>query len=320
MNKSLLKLFYLMKPVIPRTIQLAARRGMVQFVRARHKDVWPIDEKSCLPPPRWAGWPDGKRFAFVLTHDIDTAQGQEKCVALADIEEGLGLRSSFNFVPRKYEVSPALREYLTGRGFEIGVHGLYHDGKYFNSREEWRERAVLINGYLKEWNAVGFRTPAMHHELDWFHDLDIEYDASTFDTDPFEPYPDGAGTIFPFSVHQNGNDTKSYVELPYTLVQDFTLFVLMRELSPELWKLKLDWVARNGGMALVNTHPDYMHFNGGAPASEEYPSGFYKDFLEYAIGRYGGEYWHVLPKELSRFWKTFERNKSHGSWDEEAKP
>jgi hypothetical protein len=40
----------------------------------------------------------------------------------------------------------------------------------------------------------------MYHDLELLHHLDIEYDASTFDTDPFEPQPDGMGTIFPFWV------------------------------------------------------------------------------------------------------------------------
>jgi len=44
----------------------------------------------------------------------------------------------------------------------------------------------------------------MFHNLKWIHDLNISYDASTFDTDPFEPQHDRAGTIFPFWV--NGND------------------------------------------------------------------------------------------------------------------
>ena len=40
----------------------------------------------------------------------------------------------------------------------------------------------------------------MLHNLEWFHDLNVKYDSSTFDTDPFEPQPDGVGTIFPFWV------------------------------------------------------------------------------------------------------------------------
>ena len=90
------------------------------------------------------------------------------------------------------------------------------------SRERIFRARKLINGYLQEWNAVGFRSPSMQHNLDWIHDLDIEYDASTFDTDPFEPQSDGMGTIFPFLVpEQNGQG--GYVELPYTLPQDFLI-------------------------------------------------------------------------------------------------
>ena len=68
----------------------------------------------------------------------------------------------------------------------------------------------------------------MYHNLDWTQSLNVTYDASTFDTDPFEPHPDGLGTIFPKWISANGTG-KGYVELPYTLPQDFTLFVLMRE-------------------------------------------------------------------------------------------
>jgi len=47
---------------------------------------------------------------------------------------------------------------------------------------------------------VGFRAPAMHDNLEWISELNLEYDLSTFDTDPFEPQSDGVGTIFPFKV------------------------------------------------------------------------------------------------------------------------
>ena len=50
---------------------------------------------------------------------------------------------------------------------------------------------MRINGYAREWGASGFRSGFMLRNLDWLHDLDVQYDASTFDTDPFEPQPDG---------------------------------------------------------------------------------------------------------------------------------
>ncbi len=49
------------------------------------------------------------------------------------------------------------------------------------------------------------------------------YDASTYDIDPFEPQGGGLGTIFPIIV-SDVSTKRSYVELPYTLCQDFLLF------------------------------------------------------------------------------------------------
>ena len=143
----------------------------------------------------------------------------------------------------------------------------------------------------------------MQHNLEWILDLDILYDASTFDTDPFEPQSNGMRTIFPFWFGTKGRDGRGFVELPYTLPQDFTLCILLREVNIDVWKRKLDWIAEHGGMALINTHPDYMCLNNRNPGLEEYPVRYYIDFLEYAARRYGGQYWHVLPKEMAAYWK-----------------
>ena len=176
------------------------------------------------------------------------------------IDQEFGIVSSFNFVPEPYEVPKKLREHLASQGFEVGVQDLRHDGKLFRSRPEFLESAKSINRYLKEWGATGFRAGSMHHKLDWLHSLDIDYDASTFDSDPLEPQPDGVGTIFPFWVAPSNETGKGYVEMPYTLPQDFTLFVILKQESIDLWKKKLDWVASKGGMCLLITHPDYMTF------------------------------------------------------------
>jgi hypothetical protein len=300
MNPLLVTLFYNLKPLIPRFVQIAARRSVIRRTRDRYRDVWPIDDTAGKAPEKWRGWPEGKKFALVLTHDVDTARGQKNCTELAKLEMRCQFRSSFNFVPRRYSDSPELRKYLVWNGFEVGVHGLYHDGKYFRSRETFLRRASQINQYLKDWGAVGFRSPSMYSNLEWFLDLDVEYDSSTFDTDPFEPQPDGVKTIFPFRVRGNAGG-RGYVELPYTMPQDFTLFVLMRETDIGTWKRKLDWIAGKGGMAVLNTHPDYMEFNGDRPGNETYPAGRYESLLEYVRTKYSGKYWHVLPKELARF-------------------
>jgi hypothetical protein len=294
--------YYMLRPLIPRPVQVFLRRAAVRRKRGRVADIWPINPSSGIRPPGWNGWPEGKKFALVLTHDVEGPAGQVKCLDLMQMETKMGFRSSFNFVPEGYEVSPAIRETLGINGFEVGVHGLTHDGKLYSSRKSFEAKAKKINEYLEQWGASGFRSPAMHHNLEWIHEINIEYDASTFDTDPFEPQPDGHETIFPFLVGGDGGK-RGYVELPYTLPQDFTLFVLLREKGIDTWKRKLDWIAKSGGMALLITHPDYMKFGDGALGNEEYPVAYYWRFLSYLQTRYRGEYWAALPREMARFWR-----------------
>jgi len=273
------------------------RGSVARWQRKRCGAVWPIDERAGNPPPGWKGWPDGKKFAFVLLHDVDTFKGHEKVRDLAALEERLGFRSSFNFVPEGYPVSPELRAELKDRGFEVGVHGLVHDGRLFSNRELFLKRASKINRYMKEWGAVGFSSPSMHHKLEWMHEIDMEYDISTFDTDPFEPQPDPARTIFPFWYQQSPSH-RGFVEIPYTLAQDFTLFILLKEKNTSIWKQKLDWIAQKGGLALLDTHPDYMALPGKEPSHEEYPADIYEGFLDYTKTQYSGRYWQGLPREI----------------------
>jgi len=53
----------------------------------------------------------------------------------------------------------SLRRDLVAGGFEIGVHGLHHDGKLFSSRKSFDIRCDRINKYLKEWRSAGFSLP-----------------------------------------------------------------------------------------------------------------------------------------------------------------
>ncbi|GAB4367460.1 MAG: hypothetical protein Kow00128_11940 [Deltaproteobacteria bacterium] len=278
------------------------RGAILRWQYKYYRGSWPLFEERIKTPEDWPGWPDGKEFAFVSTHDVETKEGQSRCIELMNLEQELGFVSSFNFVPERYEVSVELRDHLMHHGFEVGVHDLKHDGKLYQSRSKFQENAKSINRYLKEWGAVGFRSGAMHHNLEWIHALDIEYDASTFDFDPFEPQPDGMGTIFPFWV-QSDPDRKGYVELPYTLPQDFTLFVMLRENSIDLWKRKLDWVASKGGMCLLITHPDYMTFGGKKRKFDEYPAAYYRELLVYVKERYGDRFWNVNPCQVTRYFK-----------------
>jgi hypothetical protein len=295
----LLDLYYLIKPAIPHELRLRLRAHIASRQRLRNANVWPINESAIQRPEWWPGWPGAKAFAFVLTHDVEGRKGMERCRALAELEMSLGFRSSFNFVPEgEYDVPSLLLSFLAEHGFEVGVHDLHHNGTLYRSKAEFSAAAACINEYLERWQAVGFRSAFMFHNLEWLKELNILYDASTFDTDPFEPQPDSANTIFPFWVPRW--DKTGYVELPYTLPQDSTLFLILGEKTNDIWKRKLDWVAQHGGLALVNVHPDYIAF-GDVVGWTEFPVMLYQEFLAHVSAQFGGDAWCALPRDVALF-------------------
>ena len=298
-EETVARVYYHIKPLLSRRVQLLIRGAVARQKRKLCRASWPIDPACCHPPAGFAGWPEGKRFAVILTHDVDTARGVARCEQLMELEQELGFRSSFNFVAHDYHLPPELRHKLVREGFEVGLHGLEHNRKLYESESTFTAQVKEINAYLKEWGAVGFRSPCVYHNFDWLHALDITYEASAFDTDPFEPQSDALGTIFP--VHHTKVPGREYVILPYTLPQDFTMFLLFREQDISIWKQKLRWIAEHGGVALVITHPDYMSFDAD-PGFDEYHPDRYRDLLTHIEDEYGGEYWHVLPRDLASFW------------------
>lgn len=298
-----IRLFYAAKPLISRRVQIALRRKLAARKRVQYSYRWPISPIADEQPLNWKGWPEGKKFALVVIHDVDTIRGLANCMNLADIDRGAGIRSSFDFVPEGYGVPSWYRSRLRELGFEVGVHGLRHDGKLFLTRAGFEKEAPIVNRYLKSWGAVGFVPPSMISNMNWMPELDIEWGCSTFDTDPFEPKAGDMHTIFPFMVSDPGSG-RAYVEIPYTLPQDHGLFVILNEKDNHIWKEKVDWIAEKGGVVMVNAHPDYMSFNGAEPLFEQYPVGHYTGLLEYIKAKYAGQFWNPLPREMAAFWRA----------------
>ncbi len=195
-------------------------------------------------------WPFEARYTQVLTHDVETADGQGFVTRLADLEERLGFRSSFNFVAERYPLDHGLLEDLVARGFEVGVHGRRHAGRELRSRWVFEQHARHINEHLRRLGAVGFWSPLTHRHPEWMQSLEVEYDASFFDSDPFEPMPRGTMSLRPFTIGR-------FLELPYTQAQDFTLVDVLEERQPRLWLEKTAYL-RFCGIAFLNAHPDYL--------------------------------------------------------------
>ena len=115
------RLYYNVRPLIPRRLQIALRRIIASRKLKANSDVWPIYPGSEIPPAGWPGWPENKKFALVLTHDIETIKGQSRCLDLVRMERDMGFRSAFNFVAERYPVSAELRNILVADGFEVGA-------------------------------------------------------------------------------------------------------------------------------------------------------------------------------------------------------
>ena len=102
----LLAFYYAIKPCLPRRVRYALRRCVARRTRSRAEGEWPVKLGTETPPANWPGWPEGKKFAFVLTHDVEGQKGLDRCRLLMELEAKHGFRSSFNFVPEgEYQVS-----------------------------------------------------------------------------------------------------------------------------------------------------------------------------------------------------------------------
>jgi hypothetical protein len=296
-----MRTYYLVRPALPRRLQIAMRRAFSRIQARRAFPRWPSEtglhdlqqlllrlaaQVAGEPVPTIAPWPGGKRWAFVLTHDVELQPGFDNMHLLADVERKTGYRSSWNLVPRRYEIDDTVVHALAEDGFEIGVHGLYHDGRDLESEEKLRERLPEMKAAAGRWHAVGFRSPATHRRWELMPLLGFDYDSSSPDSDPFEPYGGGCCSWLPFF-------NEELVELPITLVQDHTLFVILKRADESAWVEKTEFLRERGGMSLLITHPDYMLDRGRL------------DCYERLLARFAGDesMWHALPRDVSAWWR-----------------
>jgi hypothetical protein len=292
--------YYAARPLLPRRAQIALRRSYTRVQERTPFPRWPLEtalhdltdlvlarvaDAAGAPVPYLAPWPDGRAWALVLTHDVEHAAGRDAIERVRAVEAALGLRSSWNLVPERYEVPDELVAHLWSAGCEVGVHGLRHDGRDLASLRTLRRRLPEMRRWAERWGAVGFRSPATHRVWEWMPLLGFAYDSSSPDTDPYEPVPGGCCSWLPFF---NGD----LVELPITLPQDHTLFVLLRgDETP--WLTKAAALRARGGMALVITHPDYLLDDGPLEGYRRYLLAFAGDPTA----------WHALPHEVADWWR-----------------
>jgi len=287
------KLYYrVARPVIPLPLRHWLQRRYAERIRCRSEFVWTgLVELLKIDEAAWhrftaSLYPAGYETAVVLTHDVETQKGYDFIPKVIELESAYGFRGSWNLVAHKYTLHPAITDFIRASGNEIGVHGYNHDGTDYYSKRRFLQRADYVNDALKRLGAVGFRSPQVHRNLEWLQHLDILYDASCFDYDPYQPFPGGTGSIWPFMAGK-------FVELPYTLPQDHVLFYLLGKKNIAIWKEKAKWVANNHGMVLTLTHPDYL--------MERDHLRRYEELLAYL--RSIPNAWHCLAREMAEWYR-----------------
>jgi len=280
-----MRAYYAVKPLLPRGVQLAARRRYARLQARRAFPAWPIepllvDRRDADLRRRLADapggrvplvnfWPAGRRHAVVLTHDVEGAAGLANIERVRAVERRHGFVSSWNFVAEDYAIPDGLFERLRAEGCEIGLHGIRHDGRLFSSRAEFDRNLPAVRRYVADWDVVGFRSPATHRNADWIAELPVLY--------------------LPFRLGD-------VIELPITLVQDHTMWEILREPGIDRWVDKSEWIMRNHGLINVIVHPDYV--------VDEARLALYERFLAFLAAQPGG--WHALPREVARWWRERE--------------
>jgi hypothetical protein len=314
------KLYYPLRRYIPVALRQHLQRTYFRRWKTLAFPRWPVDdsvdqilERLLLLSLRSHGvdrlpfvwfWPNGAPSCAIVTHDVETAVGRDRCSWLMDVDDGYEIKASFQIVPEeRYSVSRAFLDKIRGRGFEINIHDLNHDGRLFSSHGEFVRRAQRINAYVREFGARGFRSGAMYRRPDWFEALEVAYDMSIPNTGHLEIQRGGCCTVMPYFIGE-------ILELPLTTTQDYSLFHILKDFSNDVWKSQIESVMGRHGLLSFIVHPDYL---GGAHAEQAY-----RVLLD-QLSRFreAGRCWVALPGEVERWWRQRSRmtlTRDGGQW------
>jgi hypothetical protein len=319
-NSLIRSLYYLARPLMPVAVRKHLQR---QYFRGWDKmpfPSWPVDftvesifeqllilsmkSRNIKRLPFIWFWPEGAPSCAIVTHDVETSAGRNFCPHLMDLNDSFGIKAAFQIVPEKrYSVPQTLLDCIRARGFELNVHDLNHDGHLMENHEEFLRRAKHINRHGRKFGALGFRSAMLYRHIDWYEALDFFYDMSVPNVAHLDPQRGGCCAVFPFF-----ND--KILELPVTMVQDYSLFHILKDYSIDLWKEQISLIREKHGLMQVIIHPDYI--------IDKAARHVYTELLCYLSElRAAGETWIALPGEAAAWWRLRNELKlvdEGGSW------
>lgn len=304
------KPYYWFRRFLPAALRRALQRRYFRDWKTLAFPRWPVDTTVdqvierllCLSlrsrgisriPFVWF-WPDGASSCAIMTHDVETATGRDRCSWLMDVDESYGIKASLQIVPEaRYSITPTFLDEIRGRGFEINIHDLNHDGRLFIDRAEFELRAQRINRYARAFGARGFRSGALYRRPDWFGALDVAYDMSIPNAAHLEVQRGGCCTVMPYFIGD-------IVELPLTTTQDYSLFHILKDFSIDIWKNQIESVIGAHGLVSFIVHPDYLDSEAAQRA--------YRALLDRLSSlREAGRCWVTRPGDVERWWRDRSR-------------
>lgn len=316
--------YYRVRPLLPVTVRKHLQRAHLAGWQQLPFPTWPVDttvdalhEKLLelvirssevkAVPFIWF-WPDGAAACAIVTHDVETEKGIQLSNYVMDIDESYGIPSSFQIVPeRRYKVTDKYLSSLRGRGFEVNVHDLYHDGRLFSTLTDFRRKVAHINQHGRKFGAAGFRSAVLYRNQEWYDLMEFEYDMSVPNVAHLDPQRGGCCTVMPYFIG-------SIVELPVTMTQDYSLFHILKEYSLTLWEQQIELILQKHGLVSVIVHPDYLN--------EDRAKTAYRELLKLlAYLRRSRNVWISRPREVNEWWR--ERSKMqlvcrNGRWQVEG--
>ncbi len=258
-----------------------------------------ISSKKVIPTLSF--WRDDRKYAFAVTHDVESKSGFEnQSPHLRQIEERLGIKSLWNFPSHRYHISQEnIRELV--QKHHVGGHDTTHDGRLallegdeiIKRLTRCRERISNLSGS----QVSAFRAPLLQHShnlLRGIHQAGFAYDSSCPTWEPVSSLSGknhGIRTVFPL-------DIDGLTELPVTLTQDHQLIYLLRtrpEKCVQHWLQQSNWIKQVGGMVLLLIHPEYSF-------SEPEHLSLYKILLStFALDK---TCWVSTTNEIAEWWRA----------------
>lgn len=307
-SKSLVReIYYRLRPHLSVAIRKRLQRLYLRSWKQITFPAWPVDttvervhekllvlqmkaRKLDKLPFVWF-WPGGRPTCTIVTHDVENVSGLDFCNDLMDLNDRYGIKSSFQIVPEKrYSVPASVLASIRGRGFEVNVHDLDHDGRLFADHDEFHRRVQRINQYGREFKARGFRSAIMYRNADWLEALEFSYDMSFPNVAHLDPQRGGCCTVMPYFIGK-------IVELPLTTIQDYSLFEILDDYSTRLWETQIDIIRRKNGLMSFLIHPDYI--------IERKARAVYEKLLALLSDmRAKNETWIALPGEAADWWRA----------------